>query len=75
MLVGKPKVKRKLKISRCRSEDIIKMNCREIGLEKVYWICQTQDSDRWWTAVNAVINLRIPRKAGVLLTIVRSSFS
>ena len=32
------------------------------------WIDLVQDSDRWWTLVNAVMNLRVPKNAGNFLT-------
>jgi hypothetical protein len=45
---------------RRRWEDNIKMDLQEVGCGGVDWIELTQDRDRWWTLVNAVMNLRVP---------------
>jgi hypothetical protein len=45
---------------RCRWEDNIKMDLREVGCEGMDWIEQVQDRDRWLALVNAVMNLRVP---------------
>jgi hypothetical protein len=44
-LVGKPEGKRLLGRSRCRWDDNIKMDLREIGRERVNWIHLVQDRD------------------------------
>jgi hypothetical protein len=44
---------------RCRWEDGITMDLREIGLGGVDWIRLSQDRDRWRAVVSAVINLRV----------------
>jgi hypothetical protein len=59
VLVGKPKGKSPLGRSRCRWEDGIRMDLREIGLGDVDWIQLSQDRDRWRAVVSAVINLRV----------------
>jgi hypothetical protein len=41
-------------------EDNIKMDLQEMGWEDMYWIDLAQNSDRWWTLINAVMNLRVP---------------
>jgi hypothetical protein len=43
VLVGKPKGKRPLRRPRCRWEDNIKMDLREIGIDGVNWIQLAQD--------------------------------
>jgi hypothetical protein len=59
VLVGKPKGKRPLGRSRCRWEDGVRMDLREIGLWGVYWIRLAEDRDRWRAVVSAVMNLRV----------------
>jgi hypothetical protein len=44
------------------------MNLREIGWEGVDWTHLARDRDRWRTLVNTEINLRVPLKAGNLLS-------
>jgi hypothetical protein len=61
-LVGNPEGKRRLGKSRCRSEDNIKMDLREIGWEGVDWIHVPQDRDRWWAVLNGITNLRVKSK-------------
>jgi hypothetical protein len=56
--MGKPEGKRPLVIPRRRWKDYIKMNLQELGLGGMGWIELSQDRDRWWGLVNAVINLR-----------------
>jgi hypothetical protein len=58
-LVGKPEGKIPLERPRCRWEDGIKMDLREIGWGGVEWIHLAQDRDRWRPVVNAVMNLRV----------------
>jgi hypothetical protein len=59
ILVGKPEGKRPLERSRCRLEDGIRMNLREIGWGGVEWIHLVQERERWRAVVNAVMNLRV----------------
>jgi hypothetical protein len=59
VLVGKPEGKRPLGRPRCRWEDGIRMDLREIGLEGVDWIRLAQHRDRWRPVVSAVMNLRV----------------
>jgi hypothetical protein len=59
-LVGWPVWRRPLGRPRCRWEDIIKMDLREIGFGDVDWINWAQDRDRWRAHVNTVMNLRVP---------------
>jgi hypothetical protein len=58
VLVGKPEGKRPLGRPRCRWEDGIRMDLREIAWEGD-WIRLAQDRDRWRGAVSAVMNLRV----------------
>jgi len=45
---------------RRRLEDNIKMDLQEVGCAGIDWIDVAQDRDKWWTLVNAVMNLRVP---------------
>jgi hypothetical protein len=40
--------------------DNIKMDLREIGWDGVDWIDLAQDTDKWITLVNKVMNLPVP---------------
>jgi len=40
-------------------EDNIKMDLQEAGWEDMNWIDLTQNRDRWWTVIKAVMNLRV----------------
>jgi hypothetical protein len=59
VLVGRPEGKRPLGRSRCRWEDNIKMDLREIGIDRANWIRLAQDKVRWWVFVSTVMNLRV----------------
>jgi hypothetical protein len=43
------------------------MDLREVGWRVMKRIDLAQDSDRMWTVVNAVMNLRVPNKCGEFL--------
>jgi hypothetical protein len=58
--VGKPEGKRPLGRPRRRWEDNIKMDLQVAGGDGMDWIELAQDRYRWWTLVNAVMNLRVP---------------
>jgi hypothetical protein len=60
ILIGRPEGRRPLGKSRCRWEDNIKMDLREIGFGDVDCIHGAQDRDRWRALVNMVMNLRVP---------------
>jgi hypothetical protein len=45
---------------RCRCEDNIKMELRELGWGGMDWIHLAQDRDQWSTLVNTVMNFRVP---------------
>jgi len=59
VLVGKPEGKRPLRRPRRRWEDNIKMDLQEVGCEGLDLADLAQDSNRWWTLVNAAMNLRV----------------
>ena len=59
VLVGKPEGKRPLGRRRCRWEDNVKMDLREMGLGGD-WMELAQDRDRWRALVNTMMNLRVP---------------
>jgi len=60
ILVGKPERKRQLGRPRRRWEDNIKMHLQEVGRGSMDWTDLTQDRERWWALVNAVMNLWVP---------------
>ena len=60
VLVGKPEGKRPLGRPGCRWEDNIEMDLQELGCGGMNWIELAQDTYRWRTLVNAVMNLRVP---------------
>ena len=66
-LVGKPEEKRPLWRNSRRWEDNIKMDFQEVGCEGTDWIMLVQDRDSWRALVNAVMNLRVPYRAGNFL--------
>jgi hypothetical protein len=59
-LVGKPEGKRPLGRLRCRWENNIRLDLREIGWGGMDWIGLAQDRGQWRALVNTVINLRVP---------------
>ena len=67
VLVGKPEGKRPLGRCRCRWEDNIKMELKEISSEGVELIYLAHN-DRWRAVVNTVTNFRFPQNAGYFLT-------
>jgi hypothetical protein len=58
VLVGSPEGKRPLDRPRCRWEDNIKLDLREIGIDGANWIRLAQDRVQW--RVNTVMNLQVP---------------
>jgi hypothetical protein len=60
VLVWKPEGKRPLGSPRCKWEDNIKLDLREIGIDGENWIRLAQDRVQWRAFVNTVMNLRIP---------------
>jgi hypothetical protein len=59
ILVGKPEGKRPHRRPRCRWDDDVRMDLREVGLEVVEWICLAQDTDQWQALVKTVMNVRV----------------
>jgi hypothetical protein len=45
-----------------------RMDLTEIGFEVMDWIDLVQDRDRWWAVMNMAKELRVPYKAGNVLT-------
>jgi hypothetical protein len=60
VLVGRPEGKRPLGRPRCRWEDNIKLDLREIRINGVNWILLAQDRVSWQAFVNTVMNLWVP---------------
>jgi hypothetical protein len=60
ILVVKSEGKRTLERPKCRWEDNIRTDLREVGMEDLGWIHLAQDRDQWQPLVNTVMNLRIP---------------
>jgi hypothetical protein len=67
VLVGRPEGRRPLGRLRHRWEDNIKMDLQEVGWG-MDWIELAQDRDRWRALVSAVMNLRVPKNTGNVLT-------
>ena len=61
ILIGKPTGKRPLGRPRCRWEDNIRIDLKEIGINTRNWVDSThnQDRDYWRALVNAALNLRV----------------
>ena len=45
---------------RCRWEDNIRMDLKEISMNTRNWIDSAQDRDYWRTLVNEAMNLQVP---------------
>jgi hypothetical protein len=45
---------------RCKWENIVKLDLREIGWNGMDWIHLSQDRDSWRVVVNMVMKLQIP---------------
>jgi hypothetical protein len=60
VLVGRPEGKRPLGRRRRKWEDNIKMDLREIGIDRANWIQLAQDRVQWRACVNTVMSLRVP---------------
>jgi hypothetical protein len=60
VLVVRSEWKRPLGRPRCRWEDNIKLDLREIEIDGANWIQLAHDRVQWWAFVNTVMNLRVP---------------
>jgi hypothetical protein len=60
VLAGRAEGKRPLERPRRRWEDNIKMDLRETGIDRAYWIPLAQDRIQWWPFVSTVMNLQVP---------------
>jgi hypothetical protein len=49
--------------TRCKWEDSIDMDLKEIGYEGVGWIHLAQDREQWQSVVNRVMNLQVTQNA------------
>jgi hypothetical protein len=59
VLVGKPEGKRPFGRLRCRWDNGIRIDLREIGWRCLEWIQLAQDRCQWWALVNIVMNLQV----------------
>ena len=66
--MGKPEEERPLGRPRRRWKNNIIMDLPEVRWGGLYWIDLTQDRDRWLALANAVMNLRVPKNSGNILT-------
>ena len=57
---GEDEGKRPLGRPRCRWEDNIIMDLREVGCDPRDWIALAEDRDKWWPYVRLVMNLWVP---------------
>jgi hypothetical protein len=60
VLVEWPEGKRPLGRTRREWDDNIKLDLREIGIDRATWIRLAQDRVQWRVFVNTVMNLRVP---------------
>ena len=62
VLVGKPERKKPLGRPRCKWEDNIKMDLREVSCDPRDWINLAENRDKWRAYVRAVMYLWVPEK-------------
>jgi len=60
VLVGRTDVKKPLGRTSRRWEYNIKMRVQQVGWRSMEWIDMAEDSESWWTFVNAVMNVQAP---------------
>jgi hypothetical protein len=68
ILVGKAEGKRSLGRPKRRWSDNIKIDLREMDWDVMDWIDLAHVRDWWRALVNTVLNLRVPKNAGKLLS-------
>ena len=68
VLARKPEGKRPLGRPRRRWDDNLKMDFLEVGCGSMDWIDLCQYRDSWRALVTAVMNFRVPKNAGNLLS-------
>ena len=56
-----------LGLHRCRCNDKIKMDLKELGWKGIEWIDLVQVKDRWWALMNAVMKFWVPKIWGIYL--------
>jgi hypothetical protein len=60
VLGGGPGGRRPLERPRCKWENNVKLDLREIGIDGANWIRLAQYKIQWWAFVNTVMNPRVP---------------
>jgi len=60
-LVGNPEGKKPLGRPRRRWKDNIKKDLQEVGCGGMDWTELVHDRDNWWSSVNVVMNLLVPK--------------
>ena len=60
ILTGKSTEKRRLGKPRRRWEDNMRIDLKEIGIDRKNWVDSALDRDYWRILVNVVLNLRVP---------------
>ena len=56
----KPEVKRPFGIPRCKWQDNIKTDHKEVGCENMDWTNLDQNGGKWWTVVSTTMKIRAP---------------
>jgi len=59
LLAVQPEGKGPLERPRCRREDNIKMDVKELGQEGLGWIHLAEGRNKWWAAINMAMNHQI----------------
>jgi hypothetical protein len=60
--------KRSLERSKCRWEDYIKIDLKELSYKVEGWVRRAQERDQWRVLVNTGVNFLLTREARNLLT-------